>query len=93
MSNFKAHVFICTNSSEGEESCAAKGAKDLRGNLKKRFKEDPEIDQKSIRINSSGCLGLCSQGIACVIYPEGEWITRVNVQDEENLYKLIKNKL
>jgi NADH:ubiquinone oxidoreductase subunit E len=89
----KAHVFICTNHHPEKETCGAKGAQALRDNLKKRFKDDKTIDSSQVRINSAGCLGKCAEGIACVIYPEGEWITRVSESDELKLFELIKKKL
>ncbi len=90
------HVFVCTNQKPpGKACCALSGGKELRDELKDRMaKKHPELKSK-VRINASGCLDKCTEGVACVIYPQGEWITHASLKDldqlEEKILALVKN--
>lgn len=86
MPDLKAHVFVCTNVKEGRVTCGPKGAAELRDNLKKLAKEKWQDD---VRINNAGCLGKCEDGIACVIYPKGEWLTHLNGTDVDKVFSAI----
>ena len=72
----KAHLFVCTYTRETGESCGAKGSSGLVDRLKARLKG--RYAKNELRVNRSGCLGRCEEGIACVLYPEGKW--RLGVQ-------------
>ncbi len=75
-----AHLFICTNKKDGKECCANKDAGALRDALKTISKEKKEWMGR-VRINNSGCLGHCENGIAAVLYPEGKWFTNLTKDD------------
>lgn len=86
---FDYHYFICTNKrANGKASCADKGAESLRAEIKERART--ELDCK-IRINSSGCLGFCEQGIASVLYPQAEWLNTCEQQDADQILDFLKN--
>lgn len=93
MTNYSAHVFICTQVKEGQESCGAKGASKLRDDLKKMSKDEARGWNDLVRINNSGCLGKCSEGIASVIYPKGEWLTKLTCDDVNKVAVAIDNIL
>ncbi len=82
MSLYEKHVFVCENERDETDvrgSCSRKGSKEFRRLLKERIKE---IGLSSkIRINKSGCLGTCNQGISVVIYPQGIWYGKVTTDD------------
>ena len=42
---------------------------------------------ESIRVQKSGCLDYCENGISCVIYPDSEWYS---IESEEDLEILLK---
>ena len=42
----------------------------------------------NIRVQKSGCLSNCENGISCVVYPEGVWYT---LTGEENIPDLIEH--
>ena len=72
---FEYHVFVCTNARESgstKGSCAEKNSLELMTELKQRARE---FGIENIRVNKSGCLGVCEMGPACVIYPESTWYT------------------
>ena len=82
---YDAHLFICTNlkgpgpDGQPRASCAAKGSEKLRESVKsaaaKRFAG------QSFRVNASGCLGACEEGIAAVCFggaAGGQWQTKLD---------------
>lgn len=88
-SKIEKHLFICTNKRDGKESCGTSGSEEIVDVLKKWTKE--EGLKGSIRVNKSGCLGPCEQGIVAVCYPEGRWLTNVKLKDVEELKKMLKD--
>jgi predicted metal-binding protein len=76
---FDRHLFICTNlKPDGKPSCAAKGAETLRDRVKQAASRLAAASPgRKIRVNASGCLGQCAQGIAAVCYPQGTWLTEL----------------
>lgn len=92
MSDYRAHVFICTHEKVGKPSCGAKGSAELRDRLKKMSKDEVAWTDK-VRINNSGCLGECEHGIACVIYPKGHWLTELVASDDQKVINAINQSL
>ncbi len=78
------HVFVCTNEKKNKECCAPKGGEELRKELKDWAKEQPGWG-KRIRVNASGCLDRCTEGIAVAIYPQDKWFVEVSPQDSDEL--------
>lgn len=35
-----------------------------------------------VRVQKSGCLDFCENGISCVVYPEGVWYTLSGAEEE-----------
>jgi len=87
---YKAHLFICTNRKNGKPCCAEKGAEDLRLKLKEWAKKE---FGPSVRINASGCLDRCGEGITAVLYPQNIWLTEIKSTDEEKLKSLLREAL
>lgn len=79
MKNYDAHVFICSSCrypidpNNKEVLCPKEESVELRKKLKAEAKE--MFPNKKVRISSSSCLGRCEEGLASVIYPQGEWLT------------------
>jgi len=76
---YKKHIFICTNGPEKPGKCGHIGGEKLWADVKQMSREQnwgPEV-----RVNKSGCLDKCSEGIACVVYPAGEW--HLNLKENE----------
>ena len=46
---------------------------------------------ENIRIQKSGCLDFCENGIACVVYPEGTWYRLSPDIDVKSLIENLKN--
>ncbi|MCP4912152.1 MAG: (2Fe-2S) ferredoxin domain-containing protein [Oligoflexia bacterium] len=88
---FEQHLFICTRcqyiDSEGRK-CGEEVAPAFRKEVKKLVKE--KFPHKKVRVNASGCLGQCEQGISAVLYPEAHWELDLRPGDEDRLISLIK---
>lgn len=89
--SLKAHLFVCTNEKKGE-SCGEKGGAKLRARVKDLSKEHPEW-KGQVRINSSGCLGRCEEGIVAVCYPQGKWFTGLEAKDEDVLIEAVSQAI
>ena len=86
MPSFQRHVFVCVNErapGNPKGCCKAKGAEQVRDELKKRLYE---IGLKGVvRANNSGCLDQCESGVTVVVYPEQVWYGHVTVADVPEL--------
>ena len=76
---YDLHVLICTHTRETGESCGAKGSEELLAQLKS-WSKTAGLKGK-VRVNKSGCLDRCKEGIACVAYPKGEWVVEAKPSD------------
>ena len=88
---YQRHVFICGHERpEGaaRPSCKKRGSLELLSVIKTVAREEGLSD---IRIQKSGCLDFCENGIACAVYPEGTWY-RLNTDiDVKSLVQHLKN--
>ncbi len=84
------HFLICTNSKESGKDCSSKGAMQILEELKAWSKT--QSFGKKIRINKSGCLGRCEEGVAAVAYPSAEWIVNATTSDLEAMKQFILDR-
>ena len=94
MSHFDKHVFFCVNQRPpGEDCCNNHNAQAARDYVKDRVKQlGLSTDEKTMRINSAGCLGRCELGPVLVVYPEAVWYTYVDQSDlDEIIEEHLKN--
>ena len=85
-----AHLFICTNQKDKGECCAARGSVELRDRVKKEAKKRWG---KTVRVNASGCLGHCEEGITAVLYPDGRWFVKLDDKSDEVLLEALSKTL
>ena len=85
--HYQVHVFVCTNQKVAGECCGAKNAESLRRELKAWIGTQGWKDR--VRINASGCLDRCTEGIAVAIYPQNEWLIHAAAEDLD----VIKGKI
>ena len=78
---YERHVFVCINTRlDGEKpSCTARGGLALLQVFQERALALGILDR--VAFNGSTCLGPCESGPIVVVYPEGVWYTRVQVED------------
>ena len=82
------HVFVCINSREGGRKSCGNAGLEIRSKLVSSVATSSS--KINVRVNKSGCLGMCKLGPALVIYPEKIWYKNVKLSDcEEILEKSI----
>lgn len=94
MSCYRAHIFICTKCQYKDESgalCPEETAKNFRKSVKDAARL--KFDKAEVRINASGCLDKCEEGISAVIYPSGEWLTDLRPGDETKVIEKISKSM
>ena len=87
MTRIKKHIFVCTNQREPlktRECCAEKNSLEIMTRLKRAARASGMND---VRVNKSGCLDQCENGVSCVVYPEGVWYTIPD--DEEAISEIV----
>ena len=75
---YKRHVFVCTHERDSDATrpcCSARGSLEVMKKLKMAAKKQQITDA---RVQKSGCLDFCENGISCVVYPEGTWYSIKN---------------
>ncbi len=94
MKKYDCHVFICSSCryapdpGQKEELNPEGESQNLRKTLKEKYKKN--YPNKNVRISSSSCLGRCEEGITCLLYPQGQWLTDLRPQNiEEIVFKAI----
>lgn len=85
---YKRHVFVCLNDRGPDHprgSCAQKGSEALLKQMKNACKaKGMDAD---VRVNKSGCLDNCEQGISVVVYPEAVWYGHVKPEDVDEIVR------
>jgi NADH:ubiquinone oxidoreductase subunit E len=79
----KTQLFVCTNNS----GCAFLGSQNLRDEIKSKLIQKLGIEEykKNVRINNSGCLGDCSEGIAACMMPQNKFWTKLKPENADDL--------
>jgi|TARA_B110000263_G_scaffold194248_1_gene172483 (2Fe-2S) ferredoxin len=89
MTQIKKHIFVCTNQRDPlktRECCAEKNSLEIMTRLKRAVRASGIND---VRVNKSGCLDQCENGVSCVVYPQGIWYTIPD--DEEGISKIVEH--
>lgn len=81
--NYKTQLFICTN----PYGCALIGGQILRDSVKSKLIQHLGIQKfkKNLRVNNSGCLGECKNGIAACFQPQNLIWTNLKPQNDCDL--------
>ena len=88
---YDRHMFICGHErppNASRPSCKNRGSLELLPRIKQAVREE---GLTSIRVQKSGCLDFCENGIACVIYPEGTWYQLSNEMDITSIIQHLKD--
>lgn len=88
--HLEKHIFICTLCQSQKEPDNEKYAGELRASLKQICQK--EIPGKAIRVNASGCLGVCDDGIHAVVYPEQKWFKLLSKESIPSLVDYLKSE-
>ena len=80
MSQFKKHVFICTQG----PYCGFDGDTESIFERMKRQVAARGLNE-DVRINRAGCLNQCGHGPMVVVYPEATWYANVQAEDVDEI--------
>jgi len=79
---YEFHVFICSHERPPDAvrpCCSARDSLQVMKRLKMAAKEE---GIPNVRVQKSGCLDFCENGISCVVYPEAIWYSIQNPDDD-----------
>ena len=81
----RGHVLVC-----GGTGCTSSGSENIIKEMEEQLRKNG-LD-KEIKVVKTGCFGLCALGPIMIVYPEGAFYSRVQVEDvkeivEEHLLK------
>ncbi len=80
MEPYRYHAFVCTQEKpEGVPCCAAAGSFSVLGALHRELGEKGLAEE--IQVSSCGCLGVCDSGPIMIVYPDGDWYTKLTPAD------------
>jgi (2Fe-2S) ferredoxin len=79
---YKKHLFFCCNQKKDNiTGCKIFGAEEAFEYAKKLLQDNQMWGEGLYRVSKSGCLGRCSSGPVCVVYPDGIWYSYVDLDD------------
>ena len=88
-SPYIAHVFVCTNDRSGlRKSCADNESATVKNLLKEAI--NARGWKGRVRVSTSGCMGLCTQGSNVMIYPQKIWLSAVVPERVEEIVALLE---
>jgi (2Fe-2S) ferredoxin len=83
---YRKHLFICTNEKEtGKKCCGQNQGMELVKLFKSLIAERGLTGE--VRAQRTGCLDVCADGPAMVLYPEGVFYGRVRPEDVSQLFE------
>ena len=78
MELYRSHVLVC-----GGTGCSSSGSAKLIERFEEQLKEKG-LD-KEVKVVRTGCFGLCEAGPVVIVYPEGTFYSRVQVDDVDEI--------
>jgi (2Fe-2S) ferredoxin len=82
---YTKHLFFCTNKKANETGCGFLNGEESFAFAKTYLQALDLWGKGKIRASKSGCLGRCSEGPVCVIYPEGIWYSYIDEADIKDI--------
>ena len=79
-SKYERHVLVC-----GGTGCTSSGSPKIIAKLKEELAANGLSDK--VQIVKTGCFGLCERGPIMIVYPEGSFYSRVNVDEIPRIVK------
>ena len=75
-----SRLFVC-----GGTGCTSSGSPKIIEKLEEEFKANGLTDK--VQIVKTGCFGLCERGPIMIVYPEGSFYSRVNIDEIPRIVK------
>ena len=88
MDFYRAHVLVC-----GGTGCTSSGSAELIERFEKGLAEKGL--EKEVKVVRTGCFGLCEAGPIVIVYPEGAFYSRVQLEDVDEIVEehLLKGRI
>lgn len=88
MELFRSHVLIC-----GGTGCTSSGSMTIQEKFESELKKH-NLD-KEVQVVKTGCFGLCEAGPIVIVYPEGAFYSRIEVEQVERIVSehLLKGRI
>ena len=85
---YRSHVLVC-----GGTGCTSSGSQQIIETLEKEIAVQGLTDE--VKVVRTGCFGLCALGPIMIVYPEGCFYSRVNVEDIPEIVRehLLKGRI
>lgn len=80
MEPYRYHAFVCTQEkAEGVPCCSTAGSFTVLNALHCELGAKGLAEE--VQVSSCGCLGVCDSGPVMIVYPEGDWYTKLMPND------------
>jgi (2Fe-2S) ferredoxin len=76
---YDVHVFVCANQKTENRKCCTEGFGNEAVAKLRHIVKEAKLPLR-IRVQKAGCLDVCQQGPALVIYPEGTFYGNLNME-------------
>lgn len=83
---FAKHLFVCTNERPDDDErgcCQSKGGAAIAKAIK--IAAYNRGLKGKVRVNKSGCLDACADGVSAVVYPDGVWYAAITLDDVDEI--------
>lgn len=88
---YQKHVFVCCNEKEeGKTFCGEAQGMEMINQMRTSLLAKGINPKSDIRVQKSGCLGICKHGPAVAVYPEGTFYGNVS---KDRLEELVQQHL
>ena len=88
------HIFVCANTRENNPEnpgCGAKGGGTLKAALKQEIKTRGW--KGSVRVSTTGCMGLCGTGPNILLHPQGIHFSGVTQNDLSEILSTVADQI
>jgi len=82
----KKHIFVCVHerpAGDPRGSCRERGSRRVLDALKGGLFQHDLLGE--IKATGTTCLGHCEHGVTAVVYPEGTWYRKLQVEDVDDI--------
>ncbi len=88
MKIYRSHVLLC-----GGSGCTSNKSMEVKNRFEEKLKE-VKLD-KEVQVVVTGCFGLCEEGPIAIVYPEGSFYSRMNVDKVDEIVEghLLKGRI
>ena len=88
-SPYICHILVCTNCRDKDKkSCSQGASEEIMKSIKLEVKDRGWKDR--VRLLSSNCMGICTEGPNVMLHPQNVWFSKVTVNDVDAIMDRVK---